>query len=209
MNIVKKPKDRVQDNLQKFFTKKSLRLKTDEGVISLPLVAWDSISSCNGENCPVGLKQCPYGRKLLQKMAEEKVSQKCLVQAKYLRLVYQNLVTSNTKKRLNQLDEMTMTNIGLLLLPLYGHLIKFKLVEASLSLNDTIVQGKPHPVYKAIRDTMTAIREACRDILPTNLQKLAANQMDVGNILDINAYHDKLEKTVEQEYLDKHMALQS
>ena len=202
-------------NLQKFFTKKNISLRTDEGKIDLPLVAWDSISICDGRTCPIQAtkNRCPYFRRIALKIAKTNQEQRCLVQAKYLRLVFQNLITAHTRKNLKQMDEAMMTNIGLLLLPLYGHLIKFKLIEAGLSLNDVMrPNGSIHGIYPGIRQTIQAIKETAKDVLPQNLQKFAMSAIDVNgtlnNIQGESDYHDKLERSAERSYKRGQMELQ-
>lgn len=197
------PKPLVQKNLQKFFTKRKVTfaISKDES-IKLPLVAWDSINICNAQDCPIGIDRCPYGRRQIERILSTKTEQKCLVQAKYLRLVYQNLITSTTKRAGKLMDEHTMSEIGLLLLPLYGHLIKFKLIEASLGYKQILTtKGGVNQIYFAIQKTIQAIRETSKDVLPQRAQQKAALQcLDVNAVINNSSYYDRLEQSAQQTY---------
>lgn len=214
MNLPQKTKPTVLKNLRGFFTRKNAKFKTDEGVVHLPLVAWDSISICNGQSCPVNARRCPYFRRIAQRMIRTNEEQRCHVQAKYLRLVYQNLISAHTRKNLKQMDEAVMTNIGLLLLPLYGHLIKFKLIEAGLDYDQMIrPNGLAHTAYSEIRKTIQSIKEVSKEILPQNIRQHAIEALDVSGMLDESrgqaSYHERIERSAERQYAKGKYELQT
>ena len=198
-------------NLQRFFTRKNVKIKTNDGVVDLPLIAWDSISQCDGTSCPV-VKNCPFFRRIAYKIAKTNQEQKCLVQAKYLRLVYSNLIQAHTRKYLKQMDESTMQNIGLLLMPLYGQLIKFKIVESQYKLDQIVrANGSVHTIFAAIRQTIQAIHDMSEKVLPKALREFAHGAIDVNALLDdskgVSDYHDRLERSAEQAYKQGQMKL--
>lgn len=214
MNLPAKTKPAVMRNLRGFFTRKNAKFKTDEGVVHLPLVAWDSISICNGESCPVNARRCPYFRRIAQRMIRTNEEQRCHVQAKYLRLVYQNLISAHTRKNLRHMDEATMTNVGLLLLPLYGHLIKWKLIEAGLDYSDMIrTNGTAHVAYSEIRRLVQSIKDTAKEILPQNIRPFAMEALDVSGMLDETrgqaSYHERIERSAERQYAKGKYELQT
>lgn len=116
---------------------------------------WDAVNVCpQNEDCPLHL-DCPY----LPKIMERAEVAKCAIQEHYVRYVYRNLVEQN----IYELDQAQLDQIGFLLLPLYVHLIKFKMIEYSLSLsNDLVGTSKMgvktvHPIYREIRETIKNI----------------------------------------------------
>lgn len=116
---------------------------------------WDAIGMCpQNAQCPLHL-DCPY----LPKILERAQVAKCAIQEHYVKYVYYNLVERN----IHELDQAQLDQIGFLLLPLYVHLIKFKMIEYSLNLNNDIISvsrmgvKSVHPIYKEIRETIRNI----------------------------------------------------
>ena len=140
----------------------------------LSLAVWDAVGPCTGnedadeDRCPLHL-DCPYlmmtNPNLLNLSTGGRTDpDKCVLQAKYLDYVYKSLVLDNQKN----LDQHQVDSIGLHLVPLYGHLIKFKMVEFVLGNNTMLTGGKGakcvHPIYKEIRETLKTICTMWHDI---------------------------------------------
>ncbi len=112
-------------------------------------VLWDSIPECDSTKCCIGAV-CP--------VADKSTGRKCAIQSKYIKNVYGWLVDAVA----DNVDTITMMDIGLQLMPLYGHLIKLKILETSLGhgiTEKTRAGIRIHPVYKEIRTTMAQIAE--------------------------------------------------
>lgn len=134
------------------------------------LVMWDAVAPCPQDaNCKLYL-DCPY---LLN--TDRKYPEKCTLQVKYIEHVFDALIL----RRQAQLNQSQLDQVGLLLMPLYGHLIKFKMLEHSLGHNITFLSNKGsltmHPVYKEIRETLKYINFLSRQIgvvdIPVNVNK--------------------------------------
>lgn len=140
----------------------------------LHLAVWDAVGVCTGnedsdeDRCPLHL-DCPYlvvtNPNLLRLSTGGSTDpDKCVLQAKYLDYIYKSLVLDNRK----HLDQHQVDSIGLHLLPLYGHLIKFKMIEFAVNNNVIVSSMKGlkavHPIYKEIRETIKTIAAMWRDI---------------------------------------------
>lgn len=127
----------------------------------LPMHIWESVSPCDPDRCPARLgdkPKCNFPERF-------PVIGKCHVQASYIKTMYIALVNS----KITQQDEYQIAQIGFLLLPLYGHLVKFKIYELGLDMIDMFNRSKAghstHPVYKEIRDTIKCIASLSQDLL--------------------------------------------
>lgn len=116
---------------------------------------WDAVQTCpQSDDCPLHL-DCPY----LPSIIRSAEVCKCAIQEHYLNYVYTNLVENKMK----ELDQNQLDQIGFLLIPLYGHLIKFKMLEYVLNIQGgtatTTRAGTVsiHPIYREIRETMKLI----------------------------------------------------
>lgn len=119
------------------------------------IAMWDAVSICpQNDECPLFM-DCPYVTKIMERAEVAK----CAIQEHYVKYVYANLVEQN----IYELDQSQLDQIGFLLMPLYVHLIKFKMIEYSLHLkNDLISVSKMgvksvHPIYREIRETIKNI----------------------------------------------------
>jgi hypothetical protein len=114
--------------------------------VSVPVIVWDNLMDCDSE-C-VCVAECEqFG-----------LNSKCAKQADYL----SHVLNSAAKTYGSYMNEKMMVQIGLHIMPLYGHLFKLKLVESTLSINRMITINKKgtyrtHPVYKEIRDTLNTL----------------------------------------------------
>jgi hypothetical protein len=128
-----------------------------DGVNEKKIVAWDAVGECSRTMCALHM-DCPYLVEIVRKGRAE--ASPCGVQANYLKYVFDSIVIANT----DNLTQLQMDRIGFHLLPLYGHLIKFKMIEFTLtSIPDVLITNERskslsfHPVYKEIRDTLRHI----------------------------------------------------
>jgi hypothetical protein len=107
-------------------------------------IGWESINDCTNEDCPIQ-PRCPFLKR-----------GKCSVQVSYLNHFYDYLAD----KYLTCEDDI-LFQVGMMLMPLYGTLIKLKMIEASLTMGDisfTTNRGyNIHPIYREIRETMKTI----------------------------------------------------
>ena len=173
----------------------------------LSLAVWDAVGPCTGnedadeDKCPLHL-DCPYlmlnNPNLLNLSTGGRTDpDKCVLQAKYLDYVYKSLVLDNQKN----LDQHQVDSIGLHLIPLYGHLIKFKMVEFVLGNNTMLTGGKGakavHPIYKEIRETLKTICTMWHDIgIRTAKLPTSATNPDLESLLlngDPNCYQELCE----------------
>ena len=136
------------------------------------LIMWDALPDCVDE-CTI-FETCPY-----EKMARKRI--KCEMRRRYLESVMESL-----DKGLKKKDEMTSLTVGLMIAPLFQHLISFKIFEHSLSHNLMSSKTKIHPIYKEIRSTIKEINGLLKELGITNSEK---NK----NYLDGNAdYYDDM-----------------
>jgi hypothetical protein len=114
------------------------------------IIAWDTIASCKAKECMV-YDRCSYLKR-----------GKCGVQ-----IAYVTTLTSTIMSRYKFLDELSLFKIGTHIIPLYSQLCKMKILEMALETVDIIDEkGRIliHPVYKAIRETLTTITIMWRDL---------------------------------------------
>ena len=138
------------------------------------LIMWDALPDCV-DACTI-FDTCPY-----EKMARKRI--KCEMRRRYLESVMNSLEKGIEKK-----DEMTSLTVGLMLAPLFQHLISFKIFEHGLSHNLMSSKTKIHPVYKEIRATIKEINSLLRELGITASDK-------EKNYLDGNAeYYDEMIK---------------
>ena len=115
----------------------------------LQLIMWDALPNCS-EECSI-YEDCPYGAVPHKRL-------KCEMRRRYLESVMGSLDKGIPKK-----DEMSNLSVGLMIAPLFSHLISFKIFEYSTGHN--IMYGKGvHPVYKEIRATIKSINDILRDL---------------------------------------------
>lgn len=118
------------------------------------LAMWDVCDLCSADDCPIHDK-CHY-------IKDE--NKKCQVQTKYISQVFNTLVQQNRE----YLSDPMMTRMGFELIPLFSHLIKFKIEEAGMRKRvyfDDKGNMKINPVYREIRDIIRTIEMTYRNIL--------------------------------------------
>lgn len=124
----------------------------DKGKVrdDMVLKAWDSVTDCNGEECPLHGK-CNHLK-----------AGKCSVQ-----LAYINNLCDNVLVTYKHMDKVALFKFGMHLLPLYSYLCKMKIVEAGIrDMVNITPKGmvQIHPIYKEIRETLKTILTVGRDI---------------------------------------------
>jgi len=134
----------------------------------VPFLIWDSIPMCDPEKC-VASAMCSF---------TNMEGRKCTVQVKYLQRAY----TFLCDKVKASVDAVQMMDIGFNLMVLYGHLIKFKLVEASLGHNVTGFTAKGgvyvHPIYSEIRKVLKDISQLQKEIFSVKEGAALAGDLD-------------------------------
>jgi hypothetical protein len=148
-----------------------LAMPMDDG---LPAIVWDSTSLCD--------PKCPVYEKCKAKGLIDKTQGRCPIQAKYVRSVTDILFSAIRARG----DDVTLIEVGFLLIPLYSQLAKLKIYESSL--NGVYVytdnKGNPtiHPLLREIRATITNIQMMTKEILNKNdLRGAIANLKQMAN----------------------------
>lgn len=137
------------------------------------LFAWDAVQECSQSRCPIHT-QCAYDKK-----------GKCLVQLRYVETIM--LTVTKTYK---YLDDVQLTKIGIQLLPLYSHLVRLKIIERGITLENIVesVKGKKHihPIFKEIRQTLLMINMMWRDLLIRPINLMMPDPTDPDAPVDAN-----------------------
>ena len=151
------------------FQNKTLSVSCGYMKHDVPFLIWDSIPDCDPGVCPVADK-CRY--------ATSWQGRKCNIQSKYIKRAYQYLC----EKISASVDAVKMMDIGFNLMVLYGHLIKFKLIEAGLGHNvmGYTQKGGPyiHPVYAEIRRVLKDISSMQKEIFSSKEGRVMASDME-------------------------------
>lgn len=121
----------------------------------MAFVIWESIDKCNPETCPVG-KGCEY-----LGFCEDG---KCAIQSKYLNSVM-DIIFKAIKTRA---DEMTLMEVGFLLIPLFNQLVKLKIQEVGLQgqiISMTKKGPMISPILKEMRSCIAMIKSTMQDVI--------------------------------------------
>lgn len=113
------------------------------------LIMWDALPDCT-EECDIYF-ECPY-------VGGSRQRNKCEMRRRYLEAVMQSL-----DKGIKEVDEITSLTVGLLIAPLFQHLISFKIFTHGMGHN-IMVGKKIHPVYKEIRQTIKEINLLLKEL---------------------------------------------
>ena len=115
----------------------------------IPVVMWDAVPACNAEDCKMEAV-CPYTH-----------TGKCSVRLKYLTHVYKSLIG-----QVDENDAIALFKVGFHLIPLYGHLIQFKMEEYGQRVMYSQDNGKRYvnPIFKEIRETIKVISAVLKDL---------------------------------------------
>lgn len=115
----------------------------------IPVVMWDAVPACEPATCKME-EVCPYTH-----------TGKCGVKLKYLNHVYTSLIG-----QVDRDDAIALFKIGFHLVPLYGHLIQFKMEEYGSRVMHSQENGKRYinPIFKEIRETIKVISSVMKDM---------------------------------------------
>ena len=143
---------------------------TKEGI---PVVMWDSVPQCQPDQCKME-EQCPYTH-----------TGKCGVRLKYISHVYKSLIG-----QVKPDDAIALFKIGFHLVPLYGHLVQFKMEEYGDRVMYATDNGKRYvnPIFKEIRETIKCISAILKDLSPSVEKDILRDVISKGD----NDYYDNL-----------------
>lgn len=138
-------------------------VKKDKG--GKTMILWDAISPCHQEGCPIN-HLCPHTNK----------NTKCEVEVQYINAAVASIIHAN------KLSDAQVHHAGTILMPLYSHLVKFKLVE--LSLDSPLIMAKNkfhsiHPIYREIRETIKTINKVWTDLFKAEIRTLVPDIKDL------------------------------
>jgi hypothetical protein len=123
---------------------------------NVPIFSWDFVGKCKREECGI-FERCNYAGGMNINTSEyNKLGDICWTQKRYVDHVFNTLIFENK-------DRMTpeqSVHLGLFIMPLFGHLIRFKIAEAGN--DDTMVTTYKgarvvNPIYKEIRETVKVL----------------------------------------------------
>ena len=158
-------------------------VKRDNG--GKTMILWDAISPCHKDACPIK-HLCPHAQS----------TTKCEVETQYINAAVASIITSN------DLTDAQIHHAGTILMPLYSHLVKFKLVE--LSLESPLIKAKKghaaiHPIYKEMRETIKTINKVWTDLFKAQIKTKLPNVRDLlehGDPGYVQKMYDDQEKTL-------------
>jgi len=130
-------------------------VKGCRGKTNMALIIWESIDKCDTERCPVA-QGCEY--------IGFCQDGKCAIQSKYLESVMSIIFRAIEKKA----DEMTLMEVGFLLIPLFNQLVKLKIQEVGLQgkIVEYTKKGPViHPLLREIRTCISTIKSTMNDVL--------------------------------------------
>lgn len=128
----------------------------EDGENELLYYSWDFIHDCLQSECP-GFDACTYTCK------ESKTTAKCPVSTQYLKAIT-TVIHLELRSKMNQIQLM---KVGLHLMPLYAIMSRLLIEEMGVkkvSTQNVARTVRVHPVFKEIRDTMSAIDKAWASI---------------------------------------------
>lgn len=138
---------------------------------NIQLIMWDALPDC--VNACTIYTSCPY-------VGGERQRNKCEMRRRYLESIMTSLDNAVKEK-----DEISVLTIGLMIVPLFQHLINFKIFETTLS-HTLMARTKIHPVYKEIRQTIKEINTLLKDLGVT------AGEKNKGYLNGDSNYYDDL-----------------
>lgn len=149
------------------------------GKTKVRMFCWDFVGQCD-KTCGIR-KRCVHLAGFGLKAPEMEMMKRtniCIVQKKYLDIIYETLMDD-----VDKFSEQDSISLGLHLMPLYGHLIKMKIAEASM--NSLLIDspgGKKsiNPIYREIRETIRLISTLSKDFGVKHGSKMLPN-MDFVN----------------------------
>lgn len=153
--------------------------QTDSSHRNVPVVVWNACHRCRQENCPIS-SRCEF-------CGED---DKCLVMYYYLDNVFRAALRVTGKK----IGDQVMNRIGLHIIPLYAHLVKFKIEE--LAIEDPIVTSEKkiqmHPIYKEIRSTISLIDKMWSELRLKETGKQVTEPKDIEDLVGDTSYYEDM-----------------
>lgn len=157
---------------------------------STDIAVWDAIPICDPV-CSIFL-YCPHNQYpdkdfLLESFNSDfdnfdqsQCKDQCSLRARYINSVFDTL-----KGSLEETTPITTHTIGMFLIPLYSHLISFKIQEYALKGRVFNNRGSINPIYREMRATIKSIYDI--------LKELGVNPKDQNNYLNgDSSYYDDL-----------------
>lgn len=136
---------------------------------NVPVVVWNACHNCRGVDCSIA-DRCEF-------CGED---EKCLVMYYYLDNVFKSALRITGEG----IGDQSMNRIGLHIIPLYAHLVKFKIEE--LSIEDPMIRSRNkvqiHPIYKEIRNTISLIDKMWVEL---GLKDTRKEMKEPGDITDL------------------------
>ncbi len=128
----------------------------EDGENELLYYSWDFVHDCLQTECP-GFGACTYTCK------KSKTTTKCPVSTQYLKAIT-TVIHLELRSKMNQIQLM---KVGLHLMPLYAIMSRLLIEEMGVrhvATENVARTVRVHPVFKEIRDTMSAIDKAWTSI---------------------------------------------
>ena len=144
---------------------------------------WTAVQDCEMDQC-VAAHVCPYFS-----MERER---KCVVMMKYLKQV-EKMVMENLA---DGMDDFDLFKVGMQLIPLYKQLVRFKIIEMSVTtrgISEMTKSGttKIHSLFKEIRECIKSIDVTWRELgVGKKAQPEAPNIPQGAN----RSYYEDMEK---------------
>jgi len=133
---------------------------------NVPVFSWDFISPCIKEKCGI-YERCRFaqGEGLYSfEIKHAHVQDKyCTTQKRYIDKVFETLIFSNR----DTLTPEDSIRLGLMVMPMFGHLIKLKIAEAGedqILFTDVKGMKKINPIYREIRETVKSINSILNEL---------------------------------------------
>jgi hypothetical protein len=138
--------------------------ETDQDEKQQVFPVWTAMQDCEMAAC-VAAHTCPYLDGVVSYYEARKTIRHCQVMSKYLKMVESMLITRFGK----DLTEVDLFRVGIHLIPLYKQLIRFKIIEMSIStaqVGEVTRSGttKMHGLFREIREVLKSIDMAWREI---------------------------------------------
>src|SRR5512137_1037931 len=151
-----------------------------------PLIVWDGIQECNGEQCGI------YDR--CNSKVKNYANGKCKIMKEYI-----SSLLFAIDKSYKGLDEVQMIKIGFQIVPLYSQLCRLKMIE--MTVRDIVYSTEKgsqlvHPVFKEIREVLKAIHIMWKDVQmpPPNVPDPAVRSKPTeGKVLETKGTGDQVE----------------
>lgn len=124
----------------------------EDGENKLLLYSWDFIHDCLQDKCP-GFAACTYTCRKAVAIV------KCPVSTEYLKAI----ITVIHQELRPQMNQVQLMKVGLHLMPMYAIMSRLLIAEmgvVQVTTENTAKTIRVHPVFKEIRDTMSAIDKA-------------------------------------------------